>query len=57
MGKEEEVYVFDKTMVQVLPYLCSPPYGKFVSWGNGERNVFQSWDTGNLGQFGGVRLA
>lgn len=52
MGKEEEVCVFDKMMVQVLPYPCSPPCGKFVSCGNGEKNMFQSWDTGNLGQFG-----
>ena len=50
MGKEEEVYVFDKTMVQVLPYPRSPPYGKFVSWGNGEKPVPELgyWKPGSI---------
>ena len=39
-------------MVQVLPYPCPPSNGKTVPQRKGERNLFQSCDTGNLGQFG-----
>lgn len=56
MGKEEEVYVFDKNWFKFFPIPAHLPMANLCPGGM-ERNLFQSWDTGNLGQFGGVRLA